>query len=318
MRSDRSDRFDWFGNREGAAPRRHRRRVALVIAVLVPACFAGLVAWQSFGDSTQPGRHAHSWASHSATPGRGSASATGRESASPGKDGNGMGNQRLAGRVVVVDPGHNLGNVNHTAEINKTVNAGGMFKECDTTGTATNDGYAEASFTLDVSRRVRKILQREGATVRLTHDGNRPWGPCVDERARIGNEAHADAAISIHADGSAAANRGFHVIVPEPIHTQNADTRAITAPSRRLGELVESRYATATGFKPAKYVGDGSGLVARHDLGGLNLSRVPKVFIECGNMRNAADAQDLTSASWRQRAAEGIAEGIAYFLSQDG
>ena len=27
-------------------------------------------------------------------------------------------------------------------------------------------------------------------------------------------------------------------------------------------------------------------LTVRSDLGGLNLSRVPKVFIECGNMRN--------------------------------
>lgn len=92
-------------------------------------------------------------------------------------------------------------------------------KECDTTGTATNAGYPEARFTLDVSRRLRTLLEERGATVKLTHDGDRPWGPCVTERAEIGNKAHADAALSIHADGSAVGNRGFHVILPDAVHS---------------------------------------------------------------------------------------------------
>ena len=44
--------------------------------------------------------------------------------------------------------------------------------------------------------------------------------------------------------------------------------------------------------RQSTYVG---GLVARGDLGGLRLSDVPKVFIETGNMRNAADARKLES-----------------------
>jgi N-acetylmuramoyl-L-alanine amidase len=52
----------------------------------------------------------------------------------------------------------------------------------------------------------------------------------------------------------------------------------------------------------------------RTDLGGLNLSTVPKVFIECANMRNAADAARVTSPAFRQRAAVGIAAGITAFL----
>jgi N-acetylmuramoyl-L-alanine amidase len=52
----------------------------------------------------------------------------------------------------------------------------------------------------------------------------------------------------------------------------------------------------------------------RGDLGGLNLSTVPKVFIECGNMRNARDAASLTDPAWRQDAAEGIADGLTAFL----
>jgi N-acetylmuramoyl-L-alanine amidase len=217
--------------------------------------------------------------------------------------------------VIVIDPGHNPGNFRHTAEINRKVDIGNSRKECDTTGTATNNGWPEAEFTLDVSHRLRTLLEKEGATVKLTHDGDEPaWGPCVDERARIGNTARADAAISIHADGSAVGNRGFHVILPGSVHSGAADTRPIMGPSRDLGERIAGNFVRATGSAPSNYVGDGTGLVTRTDLGGLNLSTVPKVFIECGNMRDGKDAALLTSGAWRQKAAQGISEGIVSFL----
>ncbi|WP_338676353.1 N-acetylmuramoyl-L-alanine amidase [Streptomyces sp. SCSIO 30461] len=222
----------------------------------------------------------------------------------------------LAGKVVVVDPGHNPGNARHTREINKQVDIGTGRKECDTTGTATDDGYSEAEFTLDVARRLRALLEAEGAMVRLTQDGDRPaYGPCIDERARIGNEAGADAVVSIHADGSGRGNRGFHVILPAEVKRGAADTAAIVAPSRKLGERVAASFAKSTGNAPANYINNGSGLDVRRDLGGLNLSTVPKVFIECGNMRDAKDAALLKSAEWRQKAARGLAGGLIAHLS---
>ncbi|WP_345963538.1 N-acetylmuramoyl-L-alanine amidase [Streptomyces sp. BRB040] len=220
----------------------------------------------------------------------------------------------LKGKVVVIDPGHNPANFQHASEINRKVNVGTHWKECDTTGTATNAGWPEAKFTLDVAHRLRTLLEAQGATVKLTQDGDRAFGPCVDERARIGNEAHADAAISIHADGSGAGNRGFHVIMPGAVHKGAADTRAIVAPSAELGQRVAGNFVRVTGSAPSNYLSEGTGLVTRTDLGGLNLSTVPKVFIECGNMRDGKDAALLTSGSWRQKAAEGMSEGIVSFL----
>ncbi|WP_329277635.1 N-acetylmuramoyl-L-alanine amidase [Streptomyces sp. NBC_01451] len=223
----------------------------------------------------------------------------------------------LTGKVVVIDPGHNPGNFKHTAEIARKVNIGTNSKECDTTGTATNSGYTEAEFTLDVARRLRTVLEQEGATVKFTQDGDRSdyaFGPCVDERARIGNAAHADAVVSIHADGSAQGNRGFHVILPGAVHEGAADTRPIVASSRLLGEDIKAGFIRETGSAPSNYIGGGTGLDTRTDLGGLNLSTVPKVFIECGNMRDSKDAALLTSGSWRQEAAQGISEGIVSFL----
>ncbi|MEU8763171.1 N-acetylmuramoyl-L-alanine amidase [Streptomyces sp. NPDC048659] len=220
----------------------------------------------------------------------------------------------LAGKTIVIDPGHNPGNFRHTAEINKKVNIGTNRKECDTTGTSTNAGYTEAAFTLDVSHRLRDLLKARGAKVVLVHDADRPYGPCIDERARIGNAAKADAVVSVHGDGSASGNRGFHVILPALVQGGGADTTKIVGPSRALGEKLVASFGRATGSAPANYIGSGTGLDVRKDLGGLNLSTVPKVFIECGNMRDPKDAKLFTDAGWRQKAAQGIADGIGAYL----
>lgn len=217
----------------------------------------------------------------------------------------------LSGRTVVIDPGHNPNNGAHTREINRQVEAGGLTKECDTTGTETDDGYTEAEFTLAVSRTVRTFLQAQGAKVVFTWESD-TWGPCVDERAARGNEAHADAVVSIHADGGPSGGRGFHVILPGSIEGAKSDP--ILAPSRSLGALVAKAYGLATGMSPASYLGTADGLVTRTDLGGLNLSTQPKVFIECANMRNSRDAALLTDPTWRDRAASGISVGITAYL----
>ena len=59
-----------------------------------------------------------------------------------------------------------------------------------------------------------------------------------------------------------------------------------------------------------------NGLDVRSDLGGLNLSNVPKVFVETGNLRNATDAKLLSSQRFRQRAAGALARGLAAFLAR--
>ncbi|MVO84068.1 N-acetylmuramoyl-L-alanine amidase [Streptomyces sp. p1417] len=326
------------------------RPLVLALAVLVPGSLAGYLLWNPAGDSDggkptgalpSAGRSEQGSASKpggadpkgSAEPTSPSQSSTSpRSSAEPsgpskssGPDGGTEPSGRpdagrpapsgpLKGKVVVIDPGHNPGNFQHTAEINRQVDIGTNSKECDTTGTSTNRGYTEARFTLDLAHRLRDELLRQGATVRLTHDADRPWGPCVDERARIGNDARADAVVSLHADGSAVGNRGFHVILPARVRGGGADTTAVVAPSRDLGERIAGRFLSATGSAPSNYVGDGTGLDTRSDLGGLNLSKVPKVFIECGNMRDPKDEALLTDGGWRRKASLGIADGISDFL----
>ena len=144
----------------------------------------------------------------------------------------------------------------------------------------------------------------------MTRTNDHGVGPCIDERAKIGNDAHSDAAISIHADGGPPGGRGYHVIYPTKIQGLTDD---IYAASRRLAVLLRNAYGKVTGLPRSTYVGD-AGLDKRSDLGGLRLSDVPKVFIETGNMRNHTDAQKLESKRFRGRIAKGIFEGLRRFL----
>ncbi len=110
----------------------------------------------------------------------------------------------LRGAVIAIDPGHNGGNGAHPGAIDRPVvaYADGQTKACDTTGTETNDGrLTESLFNLYVAEDLAAKLRARGARVVMTRTTNSGVGPCIDKRAAIGNRAHADAAISIHADG---------------------------------------------------------------------------------------------------------------------
>ena len=219
----------------------------------------------------------------------------------------------LAGTTIHVDAGHNGANGNHPAQINRQVPAGtgGYRKACDTTGAQTNGGrLTEATFTLDVARRLQRRLARLGARVVMTRTTNDGVGPCVNERAAIGNRAQANLALSIHADGGPPGGRGFHVIAPL---ADRAVRPAIVAPSLGFTRVLRARLE-AIGLTRSSYIGRGAGLVQRADLGGLNLSRVPKAFVELGNMRNAADARLLKRTSQRDLMALALARAVVAIL----
>jgi N-acetylmuramoyl-L-alanine amidase len=220
----------------------------------------------------------------------------------------------LAGRTVVIDPGHQLGNANFPAKIGRMVPAGGFSKPCNTTGTATDRGYPEATFAWQVSRLLRRRLVALGATVLMTRHSNREdrWGPCVDVRGRAGNRAHADLKVSIHADGSYAAGaHGFHVIAPTD---RPRWTHDIFRPSRRLALLTRGSLR-GLGLPVADYVAGGDGLDFRSDLGTINLSDMPTVMVELGNMRSPRDARRMTSKTGRATYARGLAYAVRRFLA---
>lgn len=218
----------------------------------------------------------------------------------------------LEGRVVLLDPGHNGGNWDHPERIGHEVWVGTHFKPCDTFGTRTANDYREAEHNWDVALRLRTLLRAQGARVVLTRRSNAGVGPCITRRAAIGNRVRADAAVSIHADGADDDElRGFHVIVPR--HVQGQTARMVSR-SHALGVAIRNALRAHGPTPVSNYQGE-AGIIARDDLGGLNLSTVPKVFTEIGNMRSRHDAPILESEAGRQQEAEALAIGLTRFLT---
>ncbi len=216
----------------------------------------------------------------------------------------------LHGKVVAIDPGHNGRNWSDPSFINHLVWNGREYEACDTTGTETDGGYTEAQFNWNVASYLTADLKALGARVVLTRHSNTGVGPCVTTRSQIVDDAHANVSVDIHADGGPASGRGFAILTPI---TDKQNARVVAA-SDRFAKLLRSAFSSGTGMPVSTYDGV-DGVQPRDDLAGLNLTTVPKVLIECGNMRNATDAALLVTSSFQKRAAAAIAAAIVRFVA---
>ncbi|MBI1378436.1 MAG: N-acetylmuramoyl-L-alanine amidase [Frankiales bacterium] len=216
----------------------------------------------------------------------------------------------LTGLVIALDPGHNIGNRNHVAQLNHTYWVG-LTKICNTTGTATNSGYPEATYNWDVIARLRRMLVANGATVVVTRDRNSAttYGPCVSARGSFGQFEKAAFMLSVHADGGPSTGRGFHVIVPAYYKGYTDD---IAARSRVLGNDLIAGMSTS--FQRTTYLSNV--LSVRKDQGTLNMSNVPVAVVETLNMRNRYDARIATSRLGRQQVAHALLVGILRYAKR--
>ena len=217
----------------------------------------------------------------------------------------------LSGTVIGIDPGHNGRNYSDPSFINHLVWNGREMEPCDTTGTATASGYTEAQFNWNVAGYLVSDLTADGAKIVLTRHNNTSIGPCINTRAKIIDNAHANVAIDIHADGGPVGGRGFAIL--EPV-ADSVNSKVVGA-SDRFAKVLRSAFESGTGMPLSTYDGV-DGLQPRDDLAGLNLTTVPKVLIECGNMKNSTDAALLASSVFQKKAAAAIAAAIIKFLGR--
>jgi len=220
----------------------------------------------------------------------------------------------LAGKVILVDPGHQLGNSNprFAKQMSQTRFNGAIVKGCNTTGTATNSGFPEATFTWKVAKKLKRMLEAAGARVEMTRTSNSrdAWGPCVWDRAKQANRLGADAMVSIHADGASSGSRGFFAMTPTLIKGWTDDVVKV---DRRLALAMIDGMKSA-GAPPSNYIGNQ--LMLSRDTTSLNMSNVPTVTVEVGNMRNAQDAALMTSASGQRKYAQWLMAGIERFFAK--
>lgn len=211
--------------------------------------------------------------------------------------------------VVFIDPGHNGSN---DASINRQVPTGrGGTKDCQTTGTASNTGYMEHTFTWDTALRVRAALNALGVRTAMSRGNDSGLGPCVDARAEMANSLRPNAILSIHADGGPPSGRGFHVNYSAPPLNQ-----AQAGPAVQFARIMRDQLQ-ASGIPPSNYIGQ-DGLYGRSDLAGLNLAQYPSILVECGNMKNPVDSALLESPEGRQKYADALVRGVAGFLATQG
>jgi len=218
---------------------------------------------------------------------------------------------RLSGLVIALDPGHDIGNGHHVSLINKTYWVG-LTKTCNTTGTATNAGYPEATYNFDVVARLRRLLVAQGATVVVTRDRNTTatYGPCIGARGALPSQEKAALMVQVHADGGPSTGRGFHIIAPAYYKGYTDD---IYVGSARLANAMVVGMA-ASGIPRSTYLS--KTIQVRKDTGAINMSNVPTVTVETLNMRNSRDAAIAMSTAGRQKVAAGLYAGILRYLGR--
>jgi N-acetylmuramoyl-L-alanine amidase len=285
---------------------------ALAAGIAVTACGSAGVAAASHPSPHRAG---------AANPGAAGPSAAGPSAAGPSAAARGTSSPAaaagsasrpgpLAGKTIGIDPGHNGQNGNDPGYLARPIWNGRATETCDTTGAETDGGYTEAAFNFAVATDLRADLIRDGASVVMTRPSNDGVGPCVDRRAQIINAARATVAIDIHADGGPASGRGFTVLEP----VADGPNNAVIASSLRFGADVHAALLARTSMPTADYYGQG-GYIRRDDLAGLNLTAVPKILIECGNLRNATDAALLASPAFQRQLAAAFTAAIIAFVS---
>jgi N-acetylmuramoyl-L-alanine amidase len=212
----------------------------------------------------------------------------------------------IAGMIVFLDPGHNGAN---DGSISRQVPTGrGGTKDCQASGTSTDDGYPEHTFNWDTVLRIRAELTQLGVRTAMSRGNDDALGPCVDERAEMANALKPNAIVSIHADGGPATGRGFHVNYSSPPLND-----AQAGPSVRFAQTMRDQLV-GSGIPAANYIGS-NGLYGRSDLTGLNLAQYPSILVEMGNMKNPADSALMESPDGRQKYADAVVKGIAAYLA---
>lgn len=155
----------------------------------------------------------------------------------------------------------------------------------------------EKDLTLDLSKRIQKILTGRGYSVTLTRDDDTFIG--LEERAKVANRIPGSVLVSIHFNS-------HHLRSVTGIETfyWPGSERSQKLASYIQGELGRRIVTRNRGFKP-------------QELKVLGATKGSAALVECGFISNQWEAQRCGSAWFRQVLAEEISQGLMRFSGQD-
>ena len=210
-----------------------------------------------------------------------------------------------AGRVVVIDPGHQRNGDNTPEPIGPGASATKARVAGGTRGTTT--GVSEYELTLAVGLQLKTELLNRGYTVYMTresHDVN----ISNMERAQYAGNVGADIAVRLHGNGvDNSSVSGALALAPS---TSNPYISSLAGESQRLSRCVLNAYCNATGLK-------NRGVSGNDTMSGINWSKVPVTIVEMGFLSNPKEDKKMNrSVRYQNKMAKGMANGIDRFLKR--
>jgi N-acetylmuramoyl-L-alanine amidase len=208
------------------------------------------------------------------------------------------------GYIVAIDPGHQSWNIDMSALEPMGPGSSDMKAKATSGTSGTYSGLAEYELNMDVSLKLRDILEERGYTVVLTRENN-DTAISNAERAQLATDAGANIYVRIHANGDDSHTAsGALTMVPS---TSNPYVGSLSEESQRLGQCILDSYCEATGFSSL-------GVQYYDNMTGINWSTVPVTIIEMGFMTYESDDLQMADPDFQEVMAGGIADGIdAYF-----
>ena len=208
------------------------------------------------------------------------------------------------GRIIGIDPGHQGSWVDMSALEPNAPGSSQMKARC-TTGTTGNYTHLEEyQLNLDVSLKLRSILESRGYQVVMTREDNDANISNAERAQKVAN-AGSEIYVRVHANSSDDTSvSGALTMCPS---AQNPYVGNLYGQSYLLSEVILNAYCEATGF-------GNRGVMITDTMTGINWSTIPVTIIEMGFMSNQSDDTTMADSSFQDRMAEGIANGIdAYF-----
>ena len=208
------------------------------------------------------------------------------------------------GHIIGIDPGHQGYNVDMSDTEPLGPGSSEMKAKASTGTEGTYSGLPEYQLNLDVSLKLKTILENRGYQVIMTRTDN-DTAISNKERAEYVCSQGAEIYVRIHANGDDSHTAsGALTMAPSP---ENPYIPELSEASTRLSQCILDSYCQATGFASL-------GVQYYDNMTGINWSTVPVTIIEMGFMTNESDDTRMSDAAFQDTMAEGIANGIdAYF-----